>query len=287
MRRWHIGLAFGAAVVASGCANLGAVDSASGDLVTAAGTWNIVANEFQASCARRNLMQLTPIDCSNEIRASAGLKVADDILAAYFAALQQASTTGNFSVEPGTSSLKGALDGLPGANPARVNAVGGLASFLASLATMGLEERTIKVLVDRGAPIAEAALDVLSGTAAPELATRYADERRQVKAVFASYVQQSGTTVDWATVDCTNFSVRGLQTGTAFLLVQAYCSKILAIETKKSALTDYQDSLQRAKQTLMSLEQGKDNLGTQAIARQLGADASALNKNVQAIKRAF
>jgi hypothetical protein len=283
----RIGFALGAGIVVAGCANLAAVNSASGDLLEAADSWNAVASEFQASCARRNLMQTNPSDCANERRASASLKSADKVLAAYFKALQQASTTGNFSVDPGISDLTSAVEGLPGASAARLDAVSGLVSFLAGLATRGIEERTIKRLVGEGAPMAIAVLDVLVETAAPELNNRYADERRAIKLAFASYVQNSGTTVDWNALDCAHLSVRGLETGTAFLLAQAYCVKIQALELKSSALTNYEGSLQNAKQTLKSLEDGKDQLDAQAIAKQLGSNASALKKDLEAIKRAF
>lgn len=275
------------ALLASGCANLQAVNKTAGDLQSAESTWNSVGDDFLASCNRRNLMSVAPSDCVQEKRASDALEATNRHLAAYFSALQQASDTSNFSVDKDLTGVATAAKDLPGVKGNQIDAVEGFFSWVAGLATHGLEERTVKRLVAEGAPLAIKVLDVLDETVAPELEVRYRDEQRMTRLAFTSYVQQSGTTFNVEDGECKQLSIRSSSTGTAFLLAQAYCSRLAAIDAKRDALTSYQSSLRKARQTLVGLEQGKDDLGAKDLAKQLQSDASALKKDLDGIKKAF
>jgi hypothetical protein len=283
-------LLLSSSMFAAGCANLEAVNQTAGALVSASSSWDAVAEEFEASCARRNLMVATTADmsdCQEEKRATESLDATNKVLASYFSALQQASTTSNFSVEPGLSAVATAADGLPGVQANQVDAVKQLASYLSGLVTRGIEERTVRRLVADGAPQAEAVLDVLIGTAAVQLERQYRDERRITFAAFASYAQQSGTVFNVSDDSCANLAVRSFATGTGYLLGQSYCARVAPIEAREAALTSYRGSLQRARQTLVELQRGVDDLSAKDLAKQLGAEASELKKDIQAVKQAF
>ncbi len=284
---WRLALVSGLALLLAGCASLEAVNKSAGELKAAEGTWDSVAADFQGSCERRNLLAPVMSDCAQEKRATEALEAADKILANYFSALEQASKTSNFSVDGGLTDVATAIQGLPKIKPEQVDAVKGLASFLAGLATRGLEERTVKRLIADGAPRAAATLDVLIDTAVPELGKRYDDESLTARETFGSYTQQSGLVFAVKDETCTKLSVQGLSTGTAYLLAQAYCERIVAINARRADLKRYEESLKEAKQTLAHLQAGKDDLSAKDLAKLLESDASALKKDLAAIKTAF
>jgi hypothetical protein len=272
----------------AGCTNLQAVNTTAGQLVTAASSWDSVAEEFEASCARRNQVSDAASDCSSEKQATAGLEAADQILSAYFTALQQASNGSNFSVDSGISQLSSKVQAIPGVNASQVQAVSSLASFLASVATRALEERTLNLLISDGAPKAQAAIDVMSDVVVRELRRVFERERGQTLTAFSSYIQQSGAAADLRQIDCSSaLLTHDFPTGTAYLLAQAYCSKIALLSTKISALDNYKNSLATAKAALQDLRSGKDNLGAKAIAQQLISAASSLKNDIGKINKAF
>ncbi len=283
-------LALAGALLAAGCANFEAVNQTAGELVSASDAWSVLAKDFKGSCERRNLLVATArdvSDCAQERRATDSLAATDKVLAAYFLALQQASTTSNFSVDPGLASVATVAEGLPGVQSGQVDAVTGLASYLAGLVTRGVEERTVKRLVADGAPRAEAVLDVLIAAVVPELENQYRGERRQTLAAFTSYAQQSGTVLSVSDDACAAPAVRDFPTGVGYLLGQAYCTRIVSLQTKQAALASYKDSLMSARQTLVELQHGADDLTAKELAKQLGHDASGLKNDIQALKQTF
>ena len=284
---WRLALVSGLALLSAGCANLDAVNKSAGELEAAEVTWDGVAADYQRSCARRNLVSSSPSDCVQEKRATAALAATDKILANYFSALEQASTTSDFSVDDGLTNVATAIDGLPGAKPEQVDAIKGFASSLAGLATRALEERTVKRLITDGAPRAEATLDVLIDTVVPEMDLLYMRERRETRATFASYMNRAEVPFKVEDDSCTNLSIQGLTNGTAFLLAEAYCERIVAIDARRDALQHYKASLQKAKLTLVGLEKGKDDLTAKDLAKLLKSDVSALKSELAAIKTAF
>lgn len=278
----------GALTLAAGCANLQAVNTASGQLVTAASSWDGVADEFEGSCHRRNQVSDVPSDCKFEKNATESLEAADKILSAYFIALQQTSNGANFSVDSGISAIGTSAQSIPAANAGQVQAVTGLATFLADAATSAYRGRTLKRLITDGAPKAEATIDVLSNVVVPQLSRILNLEANQTLATFSSYIQQSGATGDLRTVNCSDGPVtHNFSTGTALLLAQAYCSRVLAITRERTALTNYTSSLATSKKTLQDLESGKDNLSAVALIQQLVSDASALKGDVAKIQKGF
>jgi hypothetical protein len=226
--------------------------------------------------------------CASEKQATAGLEAADKILSAYFSALQQASTASNFSVDAGIAELSSSVDSIPQMNATQAQALGGLASFLASAATQTLEQRTIKFLISGGASKAEAAIGVMEDFVVPQLTNAFAREKSQTLATFTSYIQQSGSEVDLRQADCASgLTARSFQTGTSYLLGLAYCARLTALSTKMSALESYKSSLEAAKAALKNLETGKDNLSAKDLARQLISQASSLKNDVDKIRKAF
>lgn len=284
----RLAFALVAATLAAGCANLQAVNSTADQLVSTASFWNSVAEEFSASCARRNQVSEVPSNCIEEKKTTAGLEDADKMLAAYFTAIEQASTSSRFSVRSGISELSSSLQSIPGINSTQAKAVSGLASFLANAATSTLEQRTIKVLIAKGAPKAEAVIDVMNDFVVPGLKKVYGREQSQIRATFQSYIQQSGSAVDLRKVDCmTGPTARHFQTGIEFLLAQEYCSRVRELAAKTAALTGYQASLKTAKAALENLQSGKDNLGNEDLARQLISQASTLKNDIAKVNKAF
>ncbi len=275
------------ALAVAGCANFQAVNRTAKELLSAQTSWNAIATDYQASCRRGDLMSASAIECGGEGRATKSLEAANDILADYFKALEQASETSNFSVEPGITALASSVEGLPGANADQVDAAKVLASFLANLATRSLEERTLKRLIADGAPKAEAVLGVLHDTVVPQFEERYKTEARLTQTAFMSYLQASGTLLDLRSATCEQVSVRGLANGTGYLLMQDFCTKQQALERRKTALAAYSASLVKAQTLLAALEQGKDDLDAKALAKQIESDLSTLKKDVEGIKDVF
>lgn len=288
----RIASAMSVVALVSGCTNLQAVNTAAGQLATAASSWNSVANEFQASCARSNQVSDVVSDCSEEKQATTTLEAANKILSDYFTALQQTSnsTGSSFSVDSGISALSSSVKPFPGVDATKLSAVTNLATYLADAATKGLQERTIDSLISDGAPKAIAAIDILSTNVVRELQRILNNEKINTSATFVSYISQSQSSgADKVrNMDCTlGFSSHDFDSGIAYLLAQAYCSRIVALSTKLSALDDYKKSLDTAKTALMSLESGKDNLGAKDIAQQLISEASSLNDDIATINKAF
>lgn len=284
----RITAALGFTTLVVGCSNFLAVNTTAGQLVIAASSWNSVADEFEASCVRRNQVSDVRSDCSTEKRATVGLEAANKILSAYFTALQQASIGSNFSVDSGMGGLSSSVQSIPGVKSTQVQALGGLASFLVGTATKTLEQRTIDLLITGGAPKAEAAINVMSSVVVPQLTNVFNREKAQTLTTFTSYIQQSGTKTNLKGTDCNEgFSTNSLQTGIAYLLAQAYCTRITAISTKMSALKNYKNSLTTAKMALKNLESGKDNLGGKALTQQLISQVSVLKSDIDKINKAF
>jgi hypothetical protein len=288
MISWRMVSALSALMLIDGCTNLTAVNTTAGQLVAAASSWDSVADEFEASCARRNQVSDVPSDCSNEKKAAQGLESSDKILSTFFTALEQSSNGSNFSVDPGISSLSSSLQAIPGINANQVDAVSGVASFLADMSTKGMEERTLNKLITDGAPKAEAAIDVMSEFVVPQLTKILNREKQQTLTTFNSYIQQSGVSIDLKKMDCNaGLSTSNFATGTAFLLGQAYCAKIITVMMKLSALDNYKKSLATAKSSLKNLENGKDKLGAKTIVQQLISETSSLKGDIDKINKAF
>lgn len=274
--------------IVTGCANLQAVNTTADQLVSAASSWNSVADEFEASCFRRNQVSDVPSACTTEKQTTEGLKAADKILTAYFTAVQRASTSSNFSVTSGISALSSSVESIPGINAAQTQAISGLASYLANVATESIEQRTINSLISNGAPKAEAAIDVMNDFVVPQLKNVFARERSQTLATFVSYIEQSGATVDLRTVDCASgLTTRSFKEGLSYLLAQAYCARVTELSAKSAALTSYQASLSTAKAALEKLDAGKDDLGAKLLAQQLISQASSLKNDISKINNAF
>lgn len=275
-------------VLAVGCANLLDVNTTAGELVTATASWNAVADDFHASCVRRNQVSNVASDCANEKKATDSLEAANKILSAYFSALQQASTSGAFSVDAGLSKLSSSVQGAPGVSASQVQAVSGLATFLADAASQTIQERTLDRLISQGAPKAIAVIDMMSEEVIPQLNSLYEREASQDLAAFSSYINQSGEQANLNPTMCaTGLTTHGLSTGTSYLLAQAYCARIDALSTKQTALNSYKASLMTAKTTLENLRSGKDNLGAKSIAQQLASEMSSLKSDIEKINKAF
>lgn len=273
-----------------GCApNPQAVSATAGQLISASSSWDSVADEFAASCLRRNQYASVPSNCVNEQQATDGVKAADKILAAYFTTLQQASTGSNFSVESGFTATVSSVKNIPKINTDQVNAATGLATYIADLATKALQERTLGQLIDKGAPDAEATINMLQTVVAPQLNDILGDEIRVTIADYGSYINRTGGSgKQLENVDCKKGPYApNFRTGNSFLLAESYCTRISLISTKQAAVTNYAKSLSTAKQVLQDLQSGKDNLSASSLAQQLTSDASTLQADVAKIDKAF
>jgi len=272
----------------AGCANLQEVNTTAGQLVTATASWNAIADDFQASCVRRNQVSDVASDCGNEKLATTSLEAANKILSAYFTALQQASASGTFSVDSGLSKLSSSVQAVPGVSASQVQAASGLATFLADAATQAIQERTLNRLISEGAPKAIAVIDSMSDEVIPQLNSSYAREASQDLAEFSSYINQSGEQANLNSTMCaTGVTTHGLNTGISYLLAQAYCERIDALSTKQTALNNYKTSLATAKATLENLQSGKDDLGAKSVAQQLVSETSSLKSDIEKINKAF
>jgi septal ring factor EnvC (AmiA/AmiB activator) len=271
-----------------GCTNLQEVNTTAGQLVTATTSWNAVADDFQASCVRRNEVSDVASDCGNEKLATTSLEAANKILSAYFTALQQASASGTFSIDPGLSKLSSSVQAVPGMSATQVQAASGLATFLADTATLAIQQRTLDHLISQGAPKAIAVIDAMSDEVIPQLKSSYEREASQNLAAFSSYINQSGEQANLNSAMCaTGVTTHGLNTGIAYLLAQAYCERIDALSAKQTALENYKTSLATAKTTLENLQSGKDNLGAKSVAQQLVSETSSLKSDIEKINKAF
>jgi hypothetical protein len=279
---------FGVIWLITGCTNFQAVNTAAGQLVSAASTWDSFADEFQASCIRRNQVSDVTSDCSQEKKDTTSLKAADKILSAYFTALQQVSKTQSFSVDSGISNLSNSIQSIPGANPSQIKAASGLATFLADIATKGIEERTIDILISNSSKAVDT-INVLNTIVAPQLLNIYRREKTEALATFSSYILKSGESAEpLKSIDCSSFSTHSFNSGNSYLLAQAYCSKISPLEKKISALnSSYKSSLNTSKSILDEMEKGKDNLGAKDFADQLISEVSNLKSNIDNINQAF
>jgi hypothetical protein len=282
-----IALAASVAVL-TGCTNLQAVSTASGQLLGASASWDTVAGEWTASCQRRNQVSLSPSDCVQEKKATDGLEATDKILAAYFTALKDASDTKNFSLDASISTLSGSVAGIPGINAGQVSAVTGFAKFLAGLATSAARERTLDRLIGEGGPQAIATIDVLHSVAVPALGIAYDVEARDTKSAFRTYIKSLNAPFETDKVDCAKGPfVSDLPRGDAYLLALEYCRRSQAVAAKRDALKSYDKSLLTAKATLQGLVDGKARLKDAEVIKALLTDAATLRDDVNALKKAF
>ena len=114
-------------------------------------------------------------------------------------------------------------------------------------------------------------------------------EQGQIRAAYGVYARdQVAGPAFLALNDCANPpATNDFPKGDQFLLAVAYCNQITTVKIKLTTLDSYDKSLTSAKALLTDLKNGKDRLTAAETIKLLYEDASTLNDDVNAIRKAF
>lgn len=285
MQRILLVMGSGAALAA--CTNLAAVRDISSDLTMASESWDDVGAEFAGSCARERMLNPALADCALEERASAGLMAANAVLGQYFEALMAAADQSNFTIAPGLADAGAAVSGIPGIDPARVDAVSGLVGLLSGLATDGARERTLRDLIDKGGPAAQTLVEGMNDLVVPRLTRRLDTERLQLTGQFGRLILAEGDDAGRSPEALCRGSGAAGFSGAGFLLATEYCRRVAVLDERRGALSDYQASLAEASNALEALQSSDGKLKARDLAIRLYAIGDDLNRRVRNVRRAF
>jgi hypothetical protein len=287
--RSRVALALPLILALGGCTDLAAVSMLSTKLVTASASWDAVGGELKASCERQQQFNPALTSCDTEAAASAGLVALNTVLTQYFTALGDAANTKSFTVQPGIDALAKSAGAIPGINAAEVSATSGLASLLIRLGTEAAREKTLRALIDEGAPLSKQLLTALDRTVPQSLQTALGAERDQMTAAFAIYIQQGGDRMgtDPAAMCAKGPRAADFHAGANFMLALEYCQRVGALQAKLDSVGAYRKSLASAQAALDELASSKTQLGAQALITKLGQIGKDLDTNIKAVAKAF
>ena len=226
-------------------------------------------------------------DCDLDAKASAALVGADVVLHAYFDALLAAATETNFTVQPGLDAAAASFAAIPGVDPAPAQAITGLAGLLAGWATEAMRQRTLRDLITRGGPPAQAVIGGMRQLVAPRLRGRLDAERTNLTTYFARAIlaQRDAVGSDPEAL-CGGSGAAGFS-ATGFLLTQHYCERLAIVTRRQAAVDSYDASLKAASDALVELQSAKTRLKARALADKLFAIGRDLDDKVTAVRKAF
>lgn len=271
----------------TGCTSLEAVSDISDRLVSASRSWDHVSDDIAASCERQQAINPAIEDCRLEQTATESLADVNAVLDAYFRAMGAAANEANFTVEPGLERATTSVANIPGINADQVNAVSGLFGVLARLATGAMREKTLRQLIDEGAPPAQRIIVGLDEIVVPELTTRLSAESIQLDSHFVGLMAAEGADIGGDPHQlCAGSRAAGFN-GTAFLLSLEYCDRRHAVARREKALEEYRESLRKANEALAELQSSKTRLGSKELAVQLFRTGWELSQKVEAVREAF
>lgn len=271
----------------TGCTSLEAVSDISDRLVSASRSWDEVSDDIAASCERQRSINPANQDCRLEQTATESLADVNAVLDAYFTAMGAAANEGNFTIEPGLERATTSVSNIPGINQDHVAAVSGLFGVLARIATGAMRERTLRQLIDEGAPPAQRIISGLDATVVPLLMTRLSGEATQLDAHFVDLIGGEGADIGSDPHQlCTSNRAAGFR-GAAFLLSLEYCERRQALVKREKALAEYGESLRKANEALDELQSSRTRLGSSELAAQLIQTGWELSQKVEAVREAF
>jgi len=272
----------------AGCTNLSAVRDVSLRLTVASKNWDDVSGDIAGSCERERTLNPGLTDCVDEVKASAGLVAADDVLRGYFKALLSAATESNFSVQPGLDAATGSVSAIPGIDQGKVKAVSGLIGLLVNLAAEKMREDTLKELIGEGAPATQQILDgLLRQIVVPRLRGRLDAEQSNLSNYFSTAISRLGDPIGSDVPAVCIGSVASKFSSSGFLLAQEYCKRLAVLTKRRSALEDYDASLVSASKALAELQSSKTKLKSKDLAKKLYAIGAELDEKVAAVRKAF
>ena len=275
------------AALLTGCTNLQAVSDISDRLVSASASWDYVGDDIAASCERQQAINPAIEDCRLEQIATEALGDVNAVLETYFKAMGAAASEGNFTLEPGLERATTSVANIPGIGQDQVAAVSGLFGVLARLATGAMRERTLRQLIDQGAPPAQRIISGLEEIIVPELTTRLSAESTQLDGHFVGLMAAEGAEIGSDPHQlCTSSRAAGFN-GTAFLLSLEYCDRRQAVAWREEALAEYRDSLREANEALEELQSSNTRLGSSELAARLLLTGWELTQSSQAVREAF
>jgi hypothetical protein len=274
-------------ILVSGCSDLSAINGISTRLSNASSGWNDVGNEIASSCQRELRLNPELKNCAAEEAASKGLIASNRILKSYFSALASAANGENFAVDPGLNAAAESVGKIPGINQEQTSAVFGIVGLLARMATESMREKTIRDLIESGAPAAKTTIKGLDDLVVSRLYGRLESEADQLTGKYAIWIGATGSSVGAEPKSLCKGSDAAAFNGTGFLLVQDYCTRLGIIEGRKAALVDYQQSLRAAEKALTELQSSKTKLKASDLAKRLYSLGSELDEKITNIRKAF
>ncbi len=278
-------------LVGTACTNLSAVSDLSQSLTSASASWDDVASDVAGSCQRRIAISSAGTDCHAEQAASDGLIAANTVLREYFEALGAASNESSFRADDGIEALAGSIGAIPGVNADHVAAASGLATFLGRLGTERLRERTLRQLIDQGAPPASDVVTMMDEVLVTRLTRLLGDEERVLRGAFVQWLQDErfenfALITAYCAQPTPGFFGRETD-GPSYLLVEAYCQRAGVIAARRKAIDEYQKSLAIARDALDTLQSSRVKLSGKQLAANLYRIGSDLDDQIKAVRKAF
>jgi hypothetical protein len=283
--RWRYLILAGGLLALGGCKNLQTVESLSATLVSASKSLDSVSGELEASCVRQQ--QFNPaLQCTDPAQASKGLEATDALLEAYFSALGEAAGAKSFTVKSGLDSLSGSVSAIPGIDTQEVKAASGLAEVIATLFTEGAREKTLRNMIDNGAPHAKALVAMLRTRVPRALETSLAAEQDALTSQFDRYLNGAlGSNPEGRCASGPRSADFGA--GSNFLIALEYCRRLTDVQSKRAAISSYQDSLTNIDSSLDTLASSKSDLTAEQLVEQLRDTVNKLKANTAAVQKAF
>lgn len=281
----------------SGCTDYGAVTKLSGSMTTSVRSWKPVADDFEATCRRRNALEPSSAPpaadpCFGYTDTQHQLGDAMTILIAYFAALGAVADDGNFTVNAGITGLGASASKLvkatdPG-HENRVTAIQGLASWLGKAATAAIRQRQMDQLIAHSGE-AEQTIDAITIVLSRDYGHNVQDEARALRRVMIQPASSILLVPPQCTGHASEWKDPGPATATAGqLMFERYyndaCNQILA---REAAIEAVQASASSVKASLRKLRSPETRLKDKAVIKALLKQADDLIEKAKDVEKAY
>ena len=278
------------ALLVVGCTDLQAVRSVSGELSKASASWDEVYDELAASCARQQQFAKIDVGCSSYTDQIKRLHNANGVLAGYFVALGHLAGADTFTLDDKITAIAAEAGKIPGVDADQPKAVGELAGIVVKALSERAREGALKRAIENGAPPAQRIVRGLQALL-PDSIRRQLDAEQQVTRTefgrLLSNVRLLGAPATAADVCNPPQATAHYSSGSDFLLVQDYCTRLARIKSERAALERYRMSLGKADEALNSLAKSRSQLGARATANSLLKIGAQLQESVSHVTKAF
>ncbi len=271
----------------SACADYTAVGKLSTRMTEATGAWKGVAEQSKLSCRRLVELGDGTEECTTKDRAADALIAVNDRLSRYFAALGGVAEDKNYSVSDGMSDLSGEIANIPGINTDDGSAISELTTTIANLLLQGRRERTMRRLIDDGAPPAQRVIAMMRRVGVPTFGGNLLSERQRIDLALATTVPRPLERLGpdrskWCMTPPRLYAFDADRP--AFLMATELCRRHREVREDLAAVAAYDASLAAAAKALEELQSSATRLKASDTAARLYDRAHDLRKKIDAVR---